>query len=86
MESSQVLGQGNKRENAGETETCSRCICSGRGLTLTEVPQVVTWNLKKACPLLYSLGLHELSRSWVLLISMPGTVFIWADIITVPSG
>lgn len=86
IESFQELVQGNKRENAGETETSSRYICSGHGLTLTEVPQVVTWNLKKACPSLYSLGLQELSLSLVLLISMAGTVFIWADIIMVPSG
>lgn len=86
IESSQELGQENKRENAGETETSSRCICFSHGLTLTEVPQVVTWNLKKACPSLYSLGLQELSLSLVLLISMAGIVFIWADIITVPSG
>lgn len=78
-------GRGTK-ENAGEAETSSRCICSGHGLTLTEVPQVVTWNLKKAWASLYSLGLQELSLSLVLLISMAGTVFIWADIIMVPSG
>lgn len=86
IDSSQELRQGTKRENAGKAETSSRCICSGRGLTLTEVPQVVTWNLKKAWASLYSLGLQELSLSLVLLMSMAGTVFIWADTIMVPSG
>lgn len=50
------------------------------------MPQVVTWNLKKAWSSLYSLGLQELSLSLVLLMSMAGTVFIWADTIMVPSG
>lgn len=84
--SSWELGQENKTENAEEAETSSRYICSSRGLTLAEVPQVVMWNLKKACCSSCSLGLQELSLSLVLLISMAGTVFIWADIIMVPSG
>lgn len=50
------------------------------------MPQVVTWNLKKAWASLYSLGLQELSLSLVLLMSMAGTVFIWADTIMVPFG
>ena len=69
-----------------ERQTSSRGTCSGHGLTLADVPQVVTWNLKKACPSSYSLGLQELSLSLVLLISMAGTVFIWADTVIVPSG